>query len=467
MEKKGILIIAILILAIISRFAFLDLRVLHHDEGVNYFFAKKIISGEIYRYDPTNYHGPLYFFLIALSFIIFGVSEFSLRLPAVLFGIILVLTPLFWKTKYGNEINPYIASFLLLISPSLLYYSRYSIHEVSFVLFSLISVYSLTKILEDSSLKKLPLFAASLALLFVTKETVVIMIAILFVMILINLKLVKRIDFKKDYHLIFVSIFIFAFIYILFFTSFFTNPFGIVDSVKGFLPWTSKGISGAGHEKPFYYFLLIILRYEWPILLFALFGLYYSFKSKNMLSLNMSTLFLLNLVIYSLISYKTPWLIINITAPMCLLAAIGIKELRSDESLKNYNLSILFILFIGIIYLIYFSFSLNFINPQGDNKFAYVHTDKDILGLVENINGAYKYTSAILMVSDEYWPLPFYLDGKNVTYPQDYNVTEEDFQTYDIFIVRDKFFNATEFPSEYEFNRYRLREGVNLVLVRK
>ena len=467
MKKESILIIVIIILAVISRLSFLDLRVLHHDEGVNYFFSQKIIAGEGYRYDSTNYHGPLYFFLIALSFLFFGISEFSLRLPAALFGIALVLIPFLWKRNaIRNEFNKYVASFLLLISPSLLYYSRYSIHEIAFVLFSLIAVYSFTLILENSNLKYLPLFAVSLALLFTIKETAIIMLFILFVMILINFKRIKRIDFKEDYHLISFSILLFAVVYVLLFTSFFTNPYGIVDSVRGFLPWTGRGIEGAGHDKPFYYYVLILLRYEWPIFILSLFGAYHSYKLRsNVFLLNLSMLFVLSLVIYSLIPYKTPWLIINITAPMCLLAAIGLKNIKIDELKKNFKILFFVLILAGLVYLAYFSVNLNFVKPwQQENKFAYVHTDKDILNMVEKINEQ-EDKSAIFIVSDEYWPLPFYLDSKNVSYSTDYSIIEDDFKVYNIFIVRDKYFNATEFPSEYEFETYKLREGINLFLV--
>lgn len=236
--------------------------------------------------------------------------------------------------------------------------------------------------------------------------------------------------------------------------------------MRGFLPWTDRGIEGAGHEKPFYYYTLLLLRYEWPIFILSLFGLFYSYRSKDIFSLNISLLFLLNFIIYSLIPYKTPWLIINITVPMCLLAAIGLKNIKFNELKKNFKTLFFILILIGFAYLLYFSINLNFIKPwQSDNKFAYVHTDKNILGMVEMINKNYKDTSGILMVSDEYWPLPFYLHGKNVSYSQDYNITEDDFQSYDIFIVRDEYFDESKFSSEYDFERYTLRDKVNLTLV--
>ena len=91
--KKGLIALTLLVvlisLILISRLVFLDIRPLHSDESVNYFFAENILNGMGFFYDPFNYHGPLYFFMIALSFFYLGISEFSLRFPAAVFGIVL------------------------------------------------------------------------------------------------------------------------------------------------------------------------------------------------------------------------------------------------------------------------------------------------------------------------------------------------------------------------------------------
>src|SRR3989338_9791399 len=119
MKKSAFLIILLLILALISRLILLDLRPLHHDEGVNYFFAKQIINTGTFKYDPLNYHGPVYFFLIFISFIILGISEFSLRLPSVIAGITLILTILTIKTK--QNFNKYLALIFIILSPSIFF----------------------------------------------------------------------------------------------------------------------------------------------------------------------------------------------------------------------------------------------------------------------------------------------------------------------------------------------------------
>ncbi len=46
------------LVAAFLRFWQLELKPLHHDEGVNRYFLKTLFSEGVYKYDPSNYHGP-------------------------------------------------------------------------------------------------------------------------------------------------------------------------------------------------------------------------------------------------------------------------------------------------------------------------------------------------------------------------------------------------------------------------
>lgn len=460
MPSKKVIITAIIILAIITRLIFLDLRPLHHDEGVNYFFADNILEGRGFRYDPLNYHGPSYFYAIFMSFLSFGINEFALRLPAALFGIILVCVPLLLKTR--KEFNKYIFSAFILISPSIMYYSRYSIHEILFVLFSFLVVYSFTLIIEKKNLKELPLFAVSLAGMLITKETSVIVFIILFVLLIINLKEIKKINFNDKENIIW-SILIFVLIYILFYSSFFSNFSGINDSIRGYMPWTERGFTEPGHIKPFSYYLRLLMEYEWPLVLFSIIGLFYAYYNRNNIFVrNMAIWLVLVFFIYSIIDYKTPWLVVNITLPMALMASVGFDVLRK----VRFGW---LVIAIGIVYLVFFAFYLNFLNPwQANNRFAYVHTSSNILGLVEELNLKYKIGDKILVASDNYWPLPFYLDGKKVEYldkAEEISFSPDGDLDYDFYIVKAKVFSNSILPGGYTYKEYSLRDGEALYLV--
>ena len=75
----------IIILAIILRFAFLDLKLLHHDEAIHAWFAYELVTKGVYSYDPM-YHGPLLYYLTAGMYWLFGQSDLIARFLPALFG---------------------------------------------------------------------------------------------------------------------------------------------------------------------------------------------------------------------------------------------------------------------------------------------------------------------------------------------------------------------------------------------
>jgi predicted membrane-bound mannosyltransferase len=58
--------------AIVYRFWALDLKPPHFDEGINGWFTDQLISRGFYNYDPTNYHGPLHFYILMITKLLFG-----------------------------------------------------------------------------------------------------------------------------------------------------------------------------------------------------------------------------------------------------------------------------------------------------------------------------------------------------------------------------------------------------------
>ena len=58
-------------LSFISRFIFLDVRAIHHDESLHGYYSWLLSNGYGYIHNPLM-HGPLNFHLNALSFLIFG-----------------------------------------------------------------------------------------------------------------------------------------------------------------------------------------------------------------------------------------------------------------------------------------------------------------------------------------------------------------------------------------------------------
>ncbi|MCJ7724136.1 MAG: hypothetical protein MUP03_08390 [Anaerolineales bacterium] len=80
----------IIFLAVISRFYDLGAHVMSHDESLHTYFSWLLYKGQGYQHTPMM-HGPLQFHLLALSYFLFGVSDFTSRIPAAIFSIATIL----------------------------------------------------------------------------------------------------------------------------------------------------------------------------------------------------------------------------------------------------------------------------------------------------------------------------------------------------------------------------------------
>ncbi len=122
-------------IAAFLRFYNLELKPLHHDEGVNGFFLTTLFREGVYKYDPQNYHGPdLYYFALAFSKM-FGLNTISIRASVAIFGVLTVVLA-FYLENYIGRIGSLTAALFLALSPGMVFISRYFIHEILFVFFS-------------------------------------------------------------------------------------------------------------------------------------------------------------------------------------------------------------------------------------------------------------------------------------------------------------------------------------------
>ena len=87
--------------------------------------------------------------------------------------------------RHIGTIGALSAALLLAISPGAVYLSRYFIHETLFVFFTLGAVVAVLKYYEDGHPVYLILASASTALLFATKETAIISVAVLVIALVV------------------------------------------------------------------------------------------------------------------------------------------------------------------------------------------------------------------------------------------------------------------------------------------
>lgn len=175
---ENLIIIIIILLAIVSRFYDLGARVMSHDEINHVVPSWDLATGKGYTQDPVT-HGPLQFHLIALTYFMFGDSDFTSRVPAALSSVIAIVLILFLFKRYLGKYGHLIGGFLFLISPYLLFYSRYTRNEGLIELIAVLMIYATLRYLDRGDTLSLFLLTISHALNFAAKETAYIYIAIL------------------------------------------------------------------------------------------------------------------------------------------------------------------------------------------------------------------------------------------------------------------------------------------------
>lgn len=137
----------ITLIAAFLRFAYLGLKPLHHDEGVNGFFLTNLVRDGLYKYDPANYHGPTLYY-IAFPFVkLFGLETIPIRVSVGIFGVLAVVLVLYLK-RYIGRWGSLLGALFLALSPGMVYISRYFIHEIFFVFLSLAIVVAVLFFIE-------------------------------------------------------------------------------------------------------------------------------------------------------------------------------------------------------------------------------------------------------------------------------------------------------------------------------
>ncbi len=168
LDWEKALYILIIVLALATRLWALGDRVQSHDESLHTKFSWDLYVGNDFGHTPMM-HGPFLFHITALSYQLFDDNDFTARLPVALMGVLLVAFPWLLRHWLGRA-GALAASFFLLISPSLTYYSRYIRHDIPIILWSMIIVWAMLSYLRDGRERWLYLMAAGISLTFATKE---------------------------------------------------------------------------------------------------------------------------------------------------------------------------------------------------------------------------------------------------------------------------------------------------------
>ncbi|MEY4386571.1 MAG: hypothetical protein RLY20_1854 [Verrucomicrobiota bacterium] len=438
--------------ALALRLPELERRPMHNDEGVNAVKFGQLWDHGEYRYDPNEHHGPTLHYLTAAFCKLTGAPDYKnltesrLRLVTALVGLALLL-PLLWLRNQLGRGALVAAAFFTALSPALVFYGRYWIHEELLVLFTFALLVAGWRFVKGPSWQWAILAGASLGLIQATKETFVFVIAAAIGALVLDVLFTawlrrlsgenglavfaapeRRSALLKHLGLAVIAWFV---VWAALFSSFGSNWPGLLDSFRTFATWSDN----AGHHSPhaqawdFYLERLFwfksfrgIHSTEVLVLVLAIFAIQESFRRKPRMAADPALVRFIAFYtvlltgIYAAIPYKTPWCALGFLHGFILLAGVGATVLWRlwNQPVLRYGSVALVVLAAAQLGWQAWRLSFPLGNDRG-NPWVYAHTSDDLVNLVEKVNelgvAAQGNATMIQVVTTcgDCWPLPWYL----------------------------------------------------------
>jgi len=463
MNRTGALALLLAIaVALALRLPHLDTRPLHNDEAVNAVKLAELLDHGKYVYDANEHHGPtLHYFSLPFLWLI-GVrtadrlDDATLRLAPVAFGVGLILLLLLFADGLGRSAILWAAIFTA-ISPAMVFYSRYFIHEMLLVFFTALTIGAGWRWHQTRLARWAAVAGVGVGLMFATKETFVLALGAMGIALALEFTL-QRVRaggqakaWTPTLRHIALTLLAAIVVWLVLFSSFFTNWNGLTDSIRTYLPWLKRAGGHSPHIHPWNFYLERLAWFhpakgpiwsEGLILALAAVGTGVSlFGKKSPLRRFLALYTILLAAIYSAISYKTPWCLLSFWHGMILLAGIGAVALlnfchkpvatvlvvigfggigaeRFLDSGKRAPTILGVIALSGFtVQLAWQSWRASFEFPADRrNPYVYAQTVPDVLKLVEKVEGiarvaptSHQTILKVIAPESDYWPLPWYL----------------------------------------------------------
>ena len=378
---------------------------MHADEGVNADKLGTLLEQGRYEYSTVDFHGPtLYYVALAVArshgFTDYHeINEAVLRAVPAITGVLLVAAH-FWLIPYIGLPAAAVAALLTAVSPVMVYYSRYFIHETLLLFFTFCALLAVFAYMRSPSVGRALTVGAVFGLMFATKETWIIAAAAMFVASLSKLRHAPR------KHLVYAATAFLA-VAMVFLSSFLTHPRGIVDSVLAYRTYFARGVGvSTAHVHP-WYFYFSCLRGESLIAGLGLAGLL-AWNVNRFLKVYT----VLMVLVYCAIPYKVPWNVLSFWHAMILLAGIGTAWLAQ----RLPKLILVAAVVVGVVDLGWQARADSFqyaSDPR--NPWVYAHTGTDVFTIMKQVDAlaaVHQQGRAMpiqIFTNENLWPLPFYL----------------------------------------------------------
>jgi uncharacterized protein (TIGR03663 family) len=430
--------LAAILLAAALRLPGLAARPMHADEAIHADKFGTLLQGGGYAYDPSEYHGPTLYYLALVPAGLRGesryvdVDEVTLRvLPAAL-GVLLVAAHAGLRGVLGAAAAA-ASALLAALSPALVFFSRYFIHEMLLVLFSFFALTAVFAYLRAPGVGPAALAGAWAGLMLATKETAVLALGALLAAFLATWRSAPGragAGWRTVARHLLVTALVAAAVAALFFTSFLTHPRGLWDAVRAYAFYVERAGSAPWHIHPWWYYLELL---TWPgtgapswteaaILVLATVGLVAAARPALAPAVSPAALRVIALytvllaALYSAIPYKTPWCVLGFLHGLILLAGVGTMMVWGALRTRAARAASAVLGLAVAAHLGWLAFSGSFrLASDPRNPYVYAHTGRDvfeIVGRVKALARAHPDGDAMpvqVISRTNLWPLPFYL----------------------------------------------------------
>jgi len=425
------------------RFPALGERPMHTDEAILAMKSAEFQETGHFQYDPKDYHGPGLHYITRVWSKLAGWGssatwkESNLRTVTVMCSLLLLLSTLLLRDGLGRLAAGY-AMLFMAVAPMEVYYARYFIMEVPFVLLITLSIAALWRWSQGGGTLWLVAAGVALGLQHATKETFVINLAaaaagIAVAKLIIGDFTPRQRGFSmgsrkgraaRPWLWVLVAAVVTS---VTIYSGFFHDWQAVKDSAMTYLNYLQRS-EGSGHEKPWHYYLTLIFWRKdglvWSEAMIgglALVGMVYAFIGNHMKNPSrqaflvfLSVYALVLFGIYSFLAYKTPWSILSGEHALILLAGVGTAAI--SQAIRGKVLRLVFRLAIGLgLYhlIAQTSFAIHLYAADSRNPYVYSHTSTNLMRLRPILRELQQTAPddafEVLVVNrDAGWPLPWY-----------------------------------------------------------
>jgi uncharacterized protein (TIGR03663 family) len=409
-------------------------RPMHADEANQAVKTGHLLETGYYAFDPQDHHGPtLYYLALPVAWLrgertLAQLGETTVRLVPALLGTAAVVLlgliaaaamPAAPEQPKGPPWRACAAALFFAVSPPAVYYARYFIQETLLLAFTLGLVFCAQQWWRRRTTAWALLAGACLGLMQATKASAPLFAgcALLAALLARGERPTRARAWLRPLALALAAALVVA---VAFYSSFGTHLRGLRDAVAVYsAAFTRVAGAASGHEKPWWYYLQLFAWQRsgglvWQQLAFsalALAGAVVAWRSRDRFLRAAALHTLLVALALSAVAYKTPWHAIHLVPGLALLAA---GALGAPARLRTGK-------FVGIAAAVLVAGMLfqqtaraAFLRPaDARNPYAYVHSSFDVLKIRPLAEAALARdaTQPVRIVSEEYWPLPWYLRG--------------------------------------------------------